>query len=117
MNDAFIKLGISGCELGLSPAAHGRLVGRLELMTEDDFIDAQGRASAWSRVTADEAMEAAARSADRADAGHLAAWLRKTKATLNLALKLNDLDAVIDLEEHTARLHAERRFRGGAAGS
>ncbi len=105
MNDAFIKLGISGCELGLSyflPRMVGLSVAS-ELMMTGDFIDAARALSVGlvSRVTADEAMEAAAQELIGRMLATSPLGLRKTKATLNLAMKLNDLDAVIDLEEHT----------------
>lgn len=105
MNDAFIKLGISGCELGLSyflPRTVGLSVAA-ELMFTGRFINAQRALAVGlvSEVRPDRELEQAARDliADMLRATPLG--LRKTKATLNLAMKLNELDAVLDLEEHT----------------
>jgi enoyl-CoA hydratase/carnithine racemase len=105
MNDAFIKLGISGCELGLSyflPRMVGLSVAA-ELMFTGRFIEA-GRALAVglvSDVVADDELENAGRSLAGEMLKAAPFGLRKTKETLNLAMKLNELDAVIDLEEHT----------------
>lgn len=105
MNDAFIKLGISGCELGLSyflPRMVGLSVAS-ELMLTGRFIDATRALAVGlvSEVVADEELE----KAGRALAGEMLKatplGLRRTKETLNLALKLSELEAVIDLEEHT----------------
>jgi enoyl-CoA hydratase len=105
MNDAFIKLGISGCELGLSyflPRIVGLSV-TSELMLTGRFIDAK-RALAVGLVS-DVAEDGQLEQVGRALAAEMLRatplGLRKTKETLNLALKLNELDAVLDLEEHT----------------
>jgi enoyl-CoA hydratase/carnithine racemase len=105
MNDAFIKLGISGCELGLSyflPRMVGLSV-TSELMLTGRFVDAKRALAVGlvSEVTEDDRLEQVGRAlaADMLRATPLG--LRKTKETLNLALKLNELDAVLDLEEHT----------------
>ncbi len=105
MNDAFIKLGISGCELGLSfflPRMVGLSVAS-ELMLTGRFIEAQ-RAQAVglvSDVVPDDMLEKAGRDLAQEMLRATPLGLRKTKETLNQALKLNELDAVIDLEEHT----------------
>jgi enoyl-CoA hydratase/carnithine racemase len=103
MNDAFVTLGRSGCELGLSYFLP-RIVGlgiAAELMYTGAFIDA-ARAKAVGLVSAvapDDAMEEAA-------AGYIDAMLRTaplglrvTKQTLNTVINVNDLNTVIDLEE------------------
>jgi enoyl-CoA hydratase/carnithine racemase len=104
MNDAFIKLGISGCELGLSyflPRMVGLSVAS-ELMLTGRFVDAARALSIGlvSRVVPDDEIESAARDylVDLLRATPLG--LRQTKATLNLANRLNELDAVLDLEQH-----------------
>jgi len=105
MNDAFIKIGISGCELGLSyflPRTVGLSVAS-ELMMTGRFIGAE-RARAVglvSDVAPDEELDAVGRQLASEMLRTTPLGLRKTKETLNLAMKLNELDAVIDLEEHT----------------
>ena len=104
MNDAFIKLGLSGCELGMSwflPRMVGLSVAA-ELMMTGRFVDGRRAAAIGlvSDVVADADLDDAAKrmAADMLRASPLG--LRRTKSTLNLALKLNELEAVIDLEEH-----------------
>jgi enoyl-CoA hydratase/carnithine racemase len=103
MNDAFVALGRSGCELGLTYFLP-RIVGlgvATELMYTGSFIDAPRalQVGLVSRVVPDSELEAAA--AQFADPMLKTAplGLRMTKATLNTALKIADLDTVIDLEE------------------
>lgn len=105
MNVAFLKLGLSGCELGTSfylPRMVGLSVAS-ELMMTGRFIHAD-RALATglvSQVVEDEGLERAAREmvAELLLASPMG--LRKTKETMNLAQRSNDLDAIIKLEEHT----------------
>src|SRR5262249_32861046 len=105
MNDAFIKVGLSGCELGIShflPRMVGLSVAS-ELMMTGRFIGAE-RALATglvSEVTEDDAMESAARALIADMLRTSPAGLRANKKTLNLATKLNELDAVLDIEQHT----------------
>jgi enoyl-CoA hydratase/carnithine racemase len=103
MNDAFVALGRSGCELGLSYFLP-RIVGlgvATELMYTGAFIDAARalQVGLVSRVVPDDDLEAAA--ADFVDPMLRTAplGLRMTKETLNSVLKISDLNAVIDLEE------------------
>ena len=108
MNVAFVKLGLSGCELGTSyflPRSLGLSVAA-ELMMTGRFIHAD-RALATglvSQVTADEDLTKAADAlvSDMLQTSPLG--LRKTKETLVLASRLNDLDAVMQLEEHAQLL-------------
>ncbi|MCW3834455.1 enoyl-CoA hydratase/isomerase family protein [Sphingomonas canadensis] len=105
MNVAFVKLGLSGCELGTSyflPRTVGASVAA-ELMMTGRFIHAD-RALATglvSEVVDDDQLEATA----RALIGDLLAasptGLRKTKETMARASGMDDLAAVIALEEHT----------------
>jgi enoyl-CoA hydratase/carnithine racemase len=103
MNDAFVTLGRSGCELGLSYFLP-RIVGlgvAAELMLTGAFIDA-ARAKAVglvSRVAPDDVMEQAAGEFIGAMLRTAPLGLRMTKQTLNSVLNVNDLNAVIDLEE------------------
>ncbi|HWM65137.1 MAG TPA: enoyl-CoA hydratase/isomerase family protein [Steroidobacteraceae bacterium] len=103
MNDAFIKLGLSGCELGMSyflPRTVGLSVAS-ELMLTGNFIDAPRALSTGlvSRVVPDHALAQAARELIAPMLQTTPHGLRSTKQTLNQALALNDLGTVIDLEE------------------
>jgi enoyl-CoA hydratase len=120
MNVAYIKLGLSGCELGSSyflPRLLGASVAT-ELMMTGRFIHAE-RALATglvSDVVEDAELDAAASSliADLLAASPLG--LRKTKETLQRALNMDDLAAVIALEEHTQlSCVQENRFAQTAA--
>ena len=105
MNVAFIKLGLSGCELGTSyflPRMLGTSVAA-ELMMTGRFIHAD-RALATglvSEVVDDDQLEAAGRAlvADLLAASPMG--LRKTKEVMTRASEMEDLTAVIALEEHT----------------
>lgn len=103
MNDAFVALGRSGCELGLTYFLP-RIVGlgvATELMYTGSFIDAPRalQVGLVSRVVADAALEAAAAEFVEPMLKTAPLGLRMTKQTLNTALKIDDLHAVIDLEE------------------
>lgn len=103
MNDAFVSLGRSGCELGLSYFLP-RIVGlgvATELMYTGAFIEAARAREVGlvSRVVPDNAMEKAAGEFIDAMLRTAPLGLRLTKETLNSVLKINDLNAVIDLEE------------------
>jgi enoyl-CoA hydratase/carnithine racemase len=103
MNAPFIKLGLSNCELGISfflPRTVGLSVAA-ELMYTGDFIDAQRalQTGLVSRVVPDSELENAGRMLAKQMLEATPHGLRSTKLTLNQALKLNDLDAIIDLEE------------------
>ena len=105
MNVAFIKLGLSGCELGTSyflPRMVGMSVAS-ELMMTGRFIHAD-RALATglvSDVVDDDQLEITARTlvADMLAASPIG--LRKTKETLGRASALEDLATVIEIEERT----------------
>jgi enoyl-CoA hydratase/carnithine racemase len=104
MNDAFVALGRSGCELGLSYFLP-RIVGlgiATELMYTGAFIDAARaeRVGLVSRVAPDDKMEQAAGEFIDAMLRTAPLGLRITKETLNTVLKINDLNAVIELEAH-----------------
>ncbi len=103
MNDAFVALGRSGCELGLSYFLP-RIVGlgvATELMYTGSFIDAPRalRVGLVSRVVPDAALEAAAAEFVEPMLRTAPLGLRMTKQTLNTVLNVADLGAVIDLEE------------------
>ena len=103
MNDAFIKVGASGCELGLSyllPRQVGLSVAS-ELMLTGRFIDAQ-RALATglvSSVVADDQLETEAEQLAKDMLANSPMGLRRTKETLNRCLDVSDFDEVVDLEQ------------------
>ncbi|HEY9090226.1 enoyl-CoA hydratase/isomerase family protein [Parasphingorhabdus sp.] len=114
MNVAFIKLGLSGCELGTSyflPRMVGTSVAA-ELMMTGRFIHAE-RALATglvSEVVDDDQLGDAARLliADLLAASPIG--LRKTKEVMSRAVEIEDLSAVIRIEEHTQRECMEAGF-------
>jgi enoyl-CoA hydratase/carnithine racemase len=105
MNVAFVKLGLSGCELGTSyflPRMLGTSVAA-ELMMTGRFIRAD-RALATglvSEVVDDDQLERAARTLVQDLLAASPIGLRKTKEVLTRAAGIEDLAAVIMLEEHT----------------
>lgn len=107
MNDAFVTLGISGCELGLSyhlPRIVGTSVAR-ELMYTGRFIHAERaeRLGLVSTVVPDAELEAAgeALAADMLRIAPLA--LRKTKEGFNRLADLDDFEQVVALEGEIQR--------------
>lgn len=105
MNDAFVRLGISGCELGLSwflPRYLGLSVAA-ELMYTGQFIDAERahQLGLVSRVVPDDDLEAAGEELAAAMLCVAPLALRKTKETLLRALPVDDLSEVIDMEGRT----------------
>lgn len=108
MNVAFIKMGLSGCELGTSyflPRMVGLSVAR-ELMMTGRFIGA-ARALATglvSEVTTDADMVVAGRALVKDMLRSSPAGLRMTKSTMELTLRSDDLQSVMKLEEHTQLL-------------
>ncbi|MFV3126699.1 enoyl-CoA hydratase/isomerase family protein [Niveispirillum sp. KHB5.9] len=107
MNVAFVKLGLSGCELGTSyflPRMVGTSVAA-ELMMTGRFIHAD-RALATglvSDVVDDDQLENAARGLIEELLAASPTGLRKTKEVMTRAAEIEDLTAVIRLEEHTQR--------------
>lgn len=111
MNVAFVKIGLSGCELGTSYFLP-RLVGMsvaAELMMTGEFIHAD-RALATglvSKVVDDDALESAARQMVDSLLAASPMGLRKTKEVLTKASEIEDLAAVIALEERTQMICME----------
>ena len=105
MNVTFVKLGLSGCELGASyflPRMLGTSVAA-ELMMTGRFIHAD-RALATglvSEVVDDDQLETAARALIEDLLATSPMGLRKTKEVMTRAAEIEDLAAVIALEEHT----------------
>lgn len=108
MNDAFVALGRSGCELGLTYFLP-RIVGlgiAAEFMYTGSFIDAARakQVGLVSNVVADDQLEVAAAAYIEPMLRTAPLGLRMTKETLNNSLKIGDLRAVIDLEERAQML-------------
>ena len=107
MNVTFVKLGLSGCELGTSyflPRMLGTSTAA-ELMMTGRFINAE-RALALglvSDVVDDDKLEDAARALVEDLLAVSPIGLRKTKEVMTRASEIEDLAAVIALEEHTQR--------------
>ncbi|HVF74463.1 MAG TPA: enoyl-CoA hydratase-related protein [Acidimicrobiales bacterium] len=102
MNDAFVTLGVSGCELGMSyflPRELGMSVAA-ELMFTGRFIDASRalRLGLVSDVVPDADLEMTAQPLidDMLRVAPLA--LRKTKETLYRAVEVDKLEAVVEME-------------------
>lgn len=105
MNVTFVRLGLSGCELGTSyflPRMLGTSVAA-ELMMTGRFIDAERALSTGlvSEVVEDDAIEDAARSLITALLATSPIGLRKTKEVMSHAAEITDLASVIALEHHT----------------
>jgi len=105
MNDAFVNLGVSGCELGVSyflPRYIG-LSAASELMYTGRFVHAERARELGlvSTVVPDDALEQAGRDlvADMLRVAPLA--LRKTKETLAKSIGMADLEEILALEEAT----------------
>ncbi len=105
MNVAYVKIGLSGCELGTSyflPRMLGTSVAA-ELMMTGRFIHAD-RALALglvSEVVDDDQLEDAARALIEDLLAASPKGLRKTKEVMTRASEIEDLAAVIALEERT----------------
>lgn len=107
MNDAFIRIGMSGCELGLSwqlPRLVGLSVAR-ELMYTGRFIGAERalQVGLVSYTAPDDQLEETARPLIDDMLANSPLGLRLTKKTLDEALKVDELADVIALEGETQR--------------
>ncbi len=105
MNDAFVNLGVSGCELGLSyflPRQVGLSVAA-ELMYTGRFLDAHRAREIGlvSEVVSDDALEGAGSQLARDMLQVAPLALRKTKETLGRVLGIADLDEVLEIEQAT----------------
>jgi enoyl-CoA hydratase len=108
MNDAFVALGRSGCELGLTyflPKIVGLGIAT-ELMYTGSFIDAKRalQVGLVSRVVPDDQLDRAADEFLEPMLKTAPLGLRITKETLNKSLAVTDLHAVIDLEERAQQI-------------
>lgn len=111
MNVTFVKLGLSGCELGTSFFMPRLLGGSLaaELMMTGRFLGAERALAAGfvSDVVDDDQLEAAGRALVEEMLSLSPVGLRKTKETLACAAEMSDLAAVIALEERTQMICLE----------
>jgi enoyl-CoA hydratase/carnithine racemase len=105
MNVAFVKIGLSGCELGTSyflPRMLGTSVAA-ELMMTGRFIHADRALAAGlvSEVVDDNQLEQTGRALVQDLLAASPMGLRKTKEVMTRASEIEDLSAVIALEERT----------------
>lgn len=113
MNAAFIRLGLSACDVGVSyflPRAVGASVAS-ELLLTGDFIDAE-RALATglvSRVVPDEQLDATARELAGRMLRNSPVALRLTKECLKHSVDAGSLEAVIAMEDRNQVLTATSR--------
>jgi enoyl-CoA hydratase/carnithine racemase len=113
MNAAFIRLGLSACDVGVSyflPRVVGASVAS-ELLLTGDFIEAE-RALATglvSRVVPDEELDASARELAGRMLRNSPVALRLTKECLKFSLDAGSLEAVIAMEDRNQVLTATSR--------
>ena len=113
MNAAFIRLGLSACDVGVSyflPRLVGASVAS-ELLLTGDFIDAE-RALATglvSRVVPDEDLDASARELAGRMLRNSPVALRLTKECLKFSVDAGSLEAVIAMEDRNQVLTATSR--------
>lgn len=118
MNAAFIRLGLSACDVGVSYFLP-RLVGAsvaAELLLTGNFIDAARaeRTGLVSRVVPDAELEDAARAMAADMLRNAPLGLRLTKECLKFALDAGSLDEVIAMEDRNQVLAASTNdFREG----
>jgi len=120
MNAAFIRLGLSACDVGVSyflPRLVGASVAS-ELLLTGDFIDAP-RALATglvSSVVPDEDLDAAARAMAEAMLRNSPLGLRLTKECLRHSIDAGSLEQAVAMEDRNQALAAGTRdFREGIA--
>jgi enoyl-CoA hydratase len=118
MNAAFIRLGLSACDVGVSyflPRLVGASVAS-ELLLTGDFIDAARaeRTGLVSRVVPDAELDAAARAMAQNMLRNSPVALRLTKDCLKHSIDAGSLEAAIAMEDRNQVLTARTRdFREG----
>jgi len=118
MNAAFIRIGLSACDVGVSYFLP-RLVGASiasELLLTCNFIDAARaeRAGLVSRVVPDAELEAAAREMADDMLRNSPLGLRLTKECLKLSIDAPSLEAAVAMEDRNQILAAQTGdFREG----
>jgi enoyl-CoA hydratase/carnithine racemase len=111
MNSAAIRIGLSGCDIGISYFLP-RIVGSAlasELLLTGRFVDAQRALAAGlvSRVVADDELAAAGREIADEIVRNAPLGVRLTKECLNESLDAGSLEAVIALEDRQQILAAQ----------
>ena len=111
MNAAFIRLGLSACDVGVSyflPRIVGASVAA-ELLLTGNFIDAARaeRTGLVSRVVPDAELEAAARAMAQDMLRNSPLGLRLTKECLKLSLDAGSLEEVVAMEDRNQILAAQ----------
>ncbi len=120
MNAAFIRLGLSACDVGVSyflPRLVGASVAS-ELLLTGDFIDAARaeRTGLVSRVVPEDQLDACARAMAEAMLRNSPVALRLTKDCLKHSIDAGGLEAAIAMEDRNQVLAAgSRDFREGVA--
>jgi enoyl-CoA hydratase/carnithine racemase len=120
MNAAFIRLGLSACDIGVSyflPRVVGASVAS-ELLLTGDFIDAARaeRTGLVSRVVPDEQLEACARELAQSMLRNSPLGLRLTKECLKHSIDAGSLEQAIAMEDRNQALAGSTRdFREGVA--
>jgi enoyl-CoA hydratase len=120
MNAAFIRLGLSACDVGVSyflPRIVGASVAS-ELLLTGDFIDAARaeRTGLVSRVVPDAELDDCARALAQSMLRNSPVALRLTKDCLKHAIDAGSLEQVIAMEDRNQILTARTRdFREGVA--
>jgi len=118
MNAAFIRLGLSACDVGVSyflPRLVGASVAS-ELLLTGDFIDAARaeRTGLVSRVVPDDRLDACARAMAESMLRNSPVALRLTKDCLKHSIDAGSLEAAIAMEDRNQVLAAgSRDFREG----
>lgn len=120
MNAAFIRLGVSGCDIGVSyflPRVVGASVAS-ELLLTGDFIDAARaeRTGLVSRVVPDDQLEGCARTLAESMLRNSPLALRLTKECLKHSIDAGSLEQAIAMEDRNQALAGSTRdFREGVA--
>jgi enoyl-CoA hydratase len=120
MNAAFIRLGLSACDVGVSyflPRLVGASVAS-ELLLTGDFIDAARaeRTGLVSRVVPDDRLDACARAMAESMLRNSPLALRLTKECLKHSIDAGSLEQAIAMEDRNQVLAASSRdFREGVA--
>ena len=120
MNAAFIRLGVSGCDIGVSyflPRAVGASVAA-ELLLTGDFIDGARaeRTGLVSRVVPDDQLEGCARTLAESMLRNSPLALRLTKECLKHSIDAGSLEQAIAMEDRNQALAGSTRdFREGVA--
>jgi enoyl-CoA hydratase len=118
MNAAFIKLGLSGCDVGVSyllPRLIGAAVAS-ELILTGRFLHAERARELGlvSQVVPDDQMEAAARLLVADLLRTTPVGLRLSKEALNASLDMNSIESVVAMEDRNQVLCAQTAdFREG----